>query len=328
MQRLRFLNRDYWNPISEDVLPLRDKKETLKTRNQHRKSVLIFYILLGYILLQITWWMYQIIILARQVDDSGGLFISKVKMIAGEFAVFMVLMVIGVFWIYKVFNKELLLSQSKKNFSLSVTHELKTPIAASKLFIETILARELPKEKTDELLGKVLNEQDRLQVLIDKILLSARLNNTKMKIDLQSVNLFELIEQSIEKTNSIDITVNKVDPNLFFALDPFYFSSVINNLHENAVKYSQIDPKIIWSAKIVNNDVVIAIEDNGCGIKAEDRAKIFEMYHRSEDEETKSIQGTGLGLFLVLKMVQLHKGVITVSDSSLGGTKFEIRLAK
>jgi signal transduction histidine kinase len=248
-------------------------------------------------------------------------------MIAGEFAVFMVLMGVGVFWIYKVFNKELLLSQSKKNFSLSVTHELKTPIAASKLFIETILTRDLPKEKTDELLGKVLNEQDRLQVLIDKILLSARLNNTNMKIELQKVNLFELVEQSIEKTDSAAISENNIDPSLMLSLDPFYFSSVINNLHENSVKYSPVDPKIIWSAKIINSDVLISIEDNGTGIKQEDRSKIFEMYHRTEDEETKSIQGTGLGLFLVLKMVQLHKGTIAVGASSIGGTKFEIKLA-
>ena len=125
----------------------------------HRKSFLLFYILFGYVMAQICWWIFQIILLSRQLDGTGDMVETKVKMLAGEFAVFFAIISGGMFYITRVFKRELKLAQNKKNFSLSITHELKTPITTTKLLVETLQNHDLPSEKKEELYIKINQEQ-------------------------------------------------------------------------------------------------------------------------------------------------------------------------
>lgn len=300
----------------------------MKKQNIHRKSIVIFYTLVGYILLQITWWIYQIIQLALQIDDSGLLSNSKAKMLAGEFAVFFILFLVGIVWINRVFKNELKLSQSKENFSQSITHELKTPIATSILFIDTLLSRDLPKEKNKEILTKVLHEQNRLNDLIQKILLSSRLNNTEIKINKSPQNLRELLEKSIltyTENRNLNIEISK---DIKINVDAFYFTSVFQNLHENAIKYSAEQTEIKWSATETNQHIKITVKDQGMGVPKDQLDKIFDMHYRAETENTRNVRGTGLGLFLVRKIIELHRGDIQVKSSTDKGTTFELTLPK
>ena len=302
---------------------------SIEQRHAHRKSILIFYILLFYILIQIAWWVFQVLSLANQLDNSGGLVASKVKMITGEFAVFIILVGIGVYWIHKVFKKELGLARRKKNFALSVTHELKTPIASSKLFLETLTQRELPREKEKEVIQKVLKEQDRLQILIDKILLSSRLENADIELNKEKVQLNKFIEDVITSTRAVGFTSIDIPKTHYIDVDTFYWKSVCNNLIENAIKYSEGEPKIEIRSVDKNQDFIeIQFSDNGIGIKKEQQSSIFEMFQRIENEETKTVQGTGLGLYLVKKIVDLHKGTISVQSEPQKGTTFAISIAK
>jgi signal transduction histidine kinase len=298
----------------------------MKSLNYHRKSILLFYILIFYILLQIVWWVYQIIDLAKKIDNSGGLASIKIKMIAGEFAVFFLLLVTGVWYIRKVFIKENKLAENKKNFSLSITHELKTPITASKLLVETLLNRDLPPEKVRSLLEKVENEQNRLHDLIEKVLLASRLDTTTIQLTIQEVNVLDFLKEHTSKLNSANEVLFKVDPKDAFRVDPFLFASVIQNLHENALKYSPNQTSICWTFSKTPTHFILSIADMGAGIPIDQHEKVFEVYYRLDNEETKSSKGTGIGLYLVKKIVDFHQGKISVKNNSPQGTIIEISL--
>ncbi|MCB9194823.1 MAG: GHKL domain-containing protein [Flavobacteriales bacterium] len=301
----------------------------MRPLRSHRKSILLFYILIGYIVAQIAWWIFQIILMSKQIDDSGGVANAKIRMLAGEFGVFFIILSFGVFYIHRVFNKELRLSQNKKNFSLSITHELKTPITTSKLFLESLLNHDskLDPEKRKDIYKKIEQEQDRLNILLEKILMSSRMDNAEINMVFSVQDLSEEVKNVVDKLwpgRNIKLALS---PKMLVKIDPFYFQSVIINLIDNAIKYSEEDSEIIVETLKSGGSAILSVTDQGIGISNEDKLKIFEMYHRLEDESLKTTKGTGLGLYLVERIVKKHQGKIEVLDNQLGrGTKFNIIL--
>lgn len=298
-------------------------------RGTSKKSLVVFYLLIGYILAQISWWIYQIIMLSKQIDDSGGVAQAKMRMLAGEFAVFFVLLCVGLFYIHRVFKKELELSANKKNFSLSITHELKTPITTSKLFIESLINhdKEISPEKRIEIYKKVYAEQSRLNELIEKVLLSARMENSQIKLQLEDCDLEQELKSTVSKMK-IDQQINySLEGGIHVQVDKFYFQSIIQNLVENASKYSPPDSAIEVKLEQKNKAAVISIADEGVGLNTEEKHRVFEMYQRLENEEVKESKGTGLGLYIVKQLVKGHKGRITVEDNPKGkGSIFSVIL--
>ena len=245
-------------------------------------------------------------------------------MIAGESAVFILLLFTGGYFIRKSILKELALVNEKKNFTLSVTHELKTPIASSKLFLETLINRDLPKEQEKSILRKVYNDQSRLQQLVEDILLASKLDEHKVKLYPKKINLYDFvvsITQNMVGENEIHYNIPK---DLNIETDTFYFSSVIQNLHSNAVKYS--DKEIIWEAEQKNNMVYLRVKDIGKGIPKKERQNVFKLFYRMGNEDTRNSKGTGLGLYLVNKIVTLHSGKISVLENKPQGTIIEIEI--
>jgi two-component system, OmpR family, phosphate regulon sensor histidine kinase PhoR len=298
----------------------------MRLLKQHRKLILLFYILNLYIMLQIVWWVYQIIDLANKMDQSGGLAAAKTKMIIGEFAVFIILLIAGIFYIRKVFLKEMALAENKKNFSLSITHELKTPITATKLMVETLQNRELEKDKTNKILEKINQEQDRLHELIEKILLASRIDTSAIQLQIVQLSAQKFITEQIAKFPTTHKCHIDISEEAKIWVDTFLFASVVQNLHENAIKYSPEGKTITWQLSTDKKQTLLSISDEGNGIPEEFHASIFEPYFRIDNEETKSNKGTGLGLFLVKKIIRLHNGSITVKKGQSTGTRFEISL--
>lgn len=297
----------------------------MKSTKQHRKSILLLYILFGYIIAQISWWIFQIILLSKQLDNTGGMAQMKVRMLTGEFAVFFFIFCAGIIYIRKVFKRELELSQSKKNFSLSITHELKTPITTTKLFIETLQNHNLSEEKRNEVYQKVQLEQDRLQTLIEKVLLSERVGSAEFKVNLKKTNINAFAEEELSKMNFKQEIQLHIDGNIDVLIDDFYFRSVFSNLIENASKYSDVDAFIQINISKKNDACLIEIIDQGVGIPDDEKLKIFDVYYRLENEEIRNTAGTGLGLYLVKKIVTLHNGNIRVKNNPSGkGSVFEV----
>jgi len=245
-------------------------------------------------------------------------------MIAGESAVFILLLMTGVFFIRKSILKELALVNEKKNFTLSVTHELKTPIASSKLFLETLINRNLPKEHEKSILKKVYNDQSRLQQLVEDILLASKLDEHKVKLYPKQINLYDFVVSTTQNMVGENNVRYNIPKDLVVELDPFYFSSVIQNLHSNAVKYSE--KEIIWEADVKGEMVYLRIKDFGNGIPKKERQNVFKLFYRMGDEDTRSSKGTGLGLYLVNKIVTLHNGKISIAENKPQGTIIEIEI--
>lgn len=301
----------------------------MRFTGKSKKFIVLFYLLIGYILAQITWWIFQIITLSKQIDDSGGFAKAKMRMLAGEFAVFFVILCVGLFYIHRVFRRELELSSNKKNFSLSITHELKTPITTSKLFLESLMNHgdDIDSKKRLEIYEKVYAEQTRLNELIEKVLLSARMENAQIKLKLENVQLADEVSRVIKKMNTTQEIEMSLEPNVVASIDKFYFQSILQNLVENASKYSPTESMIFVGLSREGKFAKVSIADEGVGLNVEEKAQVFEMYHRLENEEVKETKGTGLGLYIVKQLVKGHKGKITVEDNPNGkGTIFNVFL--
>lgn len=298
----------------------------MSANKAHNRSLLIFYLLVGYVVLQFSWWAYHIFTLAQEVGKEEGFVQRKIMMIAGEAMVFFLILAVGVYFVRKTFNRELELAKEKKNFILSVTHELKTPIASSKLFAETILSRDIPKEKRDDILNKIIKDQTRLEKLVENILLISKVEEHELHIELEKVNCREFIESVIMGLDLSESTKFNIDPKVEINVDRFYFTSVIQNLHENAIKYSKDEGEIVWSVKQQGSSICIQIQDQGIGVPSNQREKIFDLFHRIGDENTRDTKGTGVGLYIVQKIVTLHSGTVKVKDNQPKGSIFEIEL--
>lgn len=292
----------------------------MDSRSRTRKSIIVFYLLIGYIVAQISWWIFQIITVSKQIDDSGGFAKAKMRMLAGEFAVFFVLLCIGLFYIHRVFKKELELSNKKKNFSLSITHELKTPITTSKLFLESLINHDqaLSADKRIDIYTKVYQEQTRLNDLIEKVLLSARMENSEIELRKEITNVSAFVNEYLDALVLEQKLVKDIDAEVLASVDKFYFKSVIQNILDNAAKYSEPETQIIFSLKKQGKNLELKVIDQGRGIANADKASVFEMYNRLENEEEKRTKGTGLGLYIVNQIVKAHKGKIIIEDNPEG----------
>jgi signal transduction histidine kinase len=294
-----------------------------------KQTNILFYILSIYVILQFLWWGFHLIQLSRESAENESMIFRKTLMIVGEGSVFLLLLVFGLFKISSSIRKELTFSQRKSNFLLSVTHELKTPIASTKLYLQTLMRRELPIEKKEDLLAKALEENERLELLIDNILNASRLDNRALTPIKTEINFNELSNQVMERFKkryqNLKI-VAKNEESVMVSADEFMLETILTNLIENAVKYAGIDSEITIFSKRINQQIHFGVEDYGPGITDEEKESIFTKFYRSGNEETRQNKGSGLGLYIVSEFVHLHQGKIICKNNSPKGCIFEVTL--
>lgn len=312
-------------------------------------SLLWFYLLVTYILLQFIWWTYLLVesnneiyhyktelnVLKgeslEEVFNTGKELSRKqygqLLMITGEGSVFIIILLLGIYQIRNSFKKETALAQQQKNFLLSVTHELKSPIASAKLQLQTLQKRELEREKQKEIIINALNDTERLNNLVENILLAAKIENNIYSLYKEEVNLSEyiteLITQTLHSFNYKQKVVLAIEPTIFMEIDKIGFHSIVLNLFENAVKYSPADSTITVSLKKEEPKIILTIIDQGMGIENKYKPFIFNKFYRIGNEETRNTKGTGLGLYITNYLVKQHNGSIAVNSNLPKGTIFE-----
>jgi signal transduction histidine kinase len=251
-------------------------------------------------------------------------------MIIGEGLVFFLLLILGLWKIRSSIKKELIFSQRQNNFLLSVTHELKTPLAANKLYLQTLVKRELDPSKRNELLGKAIIENQRLEAMIDNILNASRLENQVMELHKEWFSLSDLLQGVADRFNkSLQNTIVQTDllVDCKIEADFFMIEAIINNLVENALKYAGNQKIIVlYLQKLDNQRIIFGVKDEGPGIPLEFQSEIFKKFVRSGNEETRSQKGTGLGLFIAAEFIRIHGGKIRYKNNQPSGSNFEITL--
>lgn len=250
-------------------------------------------------------------------------------MIMGEGLFFIITLIIGIYLINRGYNTAVASAQQRRNFLLSITHELKSPIASVKLVLETFKKRQLPPAMSAKLTDNALRETERLNNLVNDLLLSAKLD-TDYQPHFQPLILDELLAALIEKLESkypdaeFHLKIQNEIP--VVQADNTGITSVLLNLLENAVKYSP--EKAVITAELCRSGdyVQVDISDLGMGISAKEKKKIFDKFYRVGNEDTRATKGTGLGLYIVKNTVKAHGGTIVVQDNQPRGTKFSFKL--
>lgn len=235
--------------------------------------------------------------------------------------------------IYLVLSiKSIRLHQRQVNFVDSVTHELKSPIAAVRLYLDTLRLRTLDAAQKTECYDVMEAELTRLELLINQLLEVGRLERLGQENDPEDVNLAPLIQRTLRGAS----TRHKVDESDVFQLDiepavvharPMVLEMIFGNLLDNAVKYAGAPPKVDVQVRVRHRKVVVRIADNGPGVPRDQRKKIFDLFYRGGNELQRTRKGTGLGLYIVRTLVHFLKGRVTVYDRfGQSGSIFEVEL--
>ncbi len=230
------------------------------------------------------------------------------------------LILIGLsFWLVLTI-KEIRLNHRQANFVDSVTHELKSPIAALQLYLETLQMRSIDDEKRAEFHAVMEQELHRLDRLINQLLEVGRLDAVGHHEQANDIQLAPLIQQTVTTA----CTHHKCDPETAVTLDlpqavikarRMVLEMIFSNLIDNAIKYAGDPPEI--SIRVRPSSVgwlKILIGNNGLGIPHAERKKVFKIFYRGGSELHRRRKGTGLGLYIVYTLVKKLKGRISVRD--------------
>lgn len=252
----------------------------------------------------------------------------QLRMFIWEGGFFILLMIVAVALLYTNIRAERIHSHQVHNFMLTVTHELKSPIASVKLYLETLLKHDPPKEKRSEFLTKAVEETVRLEDHIENILSASRLESQTEKINFTELNLFELIENwfstgKYQESGRI-VLDDSLKKDAWMLGDEKKLRSVFTNLVDNALKYSE--DQVFIQASDGNGKIKITVKDLGQGIPKSAQPFIFNKFFRVDDELTRNTKGVGLGLFIANECVKLHKGTILVDSDSGKGSEFVVEL--
>ncbi len=283
-----------------------------------RKSLVIFYVLILYAFAELIWWGY--LLMRAQPGRSA--------MILGEGMVFLLLFFMGAITLHKSLNKERTLHSQKRNFLLSVTHELKSPLASIKLYLETILKRDLELEQRKNFIRKSLKDIERLDDLVENMLIASKIENRSYTFPKQEFNFSELVLRVTERlqihTCNTQTIRAEIEPDIDLLGDQFALTSVVTNLVENAVKYSPPCAEISVKLRKSGAAVYLEVADLGIGIRDEEKLRIFDRFYRVGSEDTRKTKGTGLGLFIVKQVLTNHQAQIKVKNNKPTGTIFEV----
>ena len=318
--------------------------QSLKTKS----IFFVYWILVLYVLAALIWWY---IALSRQNEQLAQMKIEDLNQLAanyssqqkeilqlkenktaqylGEGSIFCLLIIAGAIFLYRAVNKQLKESRRQEGFFMAITHELKTPIAVAQLNLETLQKHQLDEEKKNKLLDNTLQETRRMNSLCNNLLLASQMESGRQLLTLEHLSINELLH------DCINAAVMRYPKNKFIFheaanttihADAFLMRMAINNLIENAVKYADKNSEVLLEIKKEKKKLELSIADEGPGIADADKKHIFKKHYRIGNEATKQSKGTGLGLYLVKRIIRAHKGEIEILDRHPKGAVFMLTM--
>jgi len=240
---------------------------------------------------------------------------------------------LAAYFLLRDVNREIQMAEMRSHFVASVSHELKTPLTAIRMFAETLaIGRAGGEQATTEYLRTIVNESERLSRLVDNVLDFSRIEQGNKVYRMQSTCLADVVRSAARTMQyplsqlgfTLSVAIDDSIPPVQANADALEQATL--NLLANAMKYSGNARHIEMRLGRSGEEAIIDIVDHGLGISREDQARIFEKFYRVRSVETDPIAGTGLGLTLALHIVEAHRGQVQVSSEVGSGSTFSVRI--
>lgn len=221
--------------------------------------------------------------------------------------------------------------EREKQFTSDASHELRTPLAVIKGTLEVLIRKPREKQEYEEKISFCVSEVNRLNNLVDELLLLARFENQKQNNKIENVYLNALILDSLsrysDKITKQNLDVSTPFQDEYYVLTDYYLISIIiGNLLSNAIKYSKPKGRIQIELRKENSETILTISDNGLGIPSDDLSKIFNSFYRASNSKNPNVKGTGLGLSIVKRLCDILHITIEISSEENVGTTLKLRI--
>jgi two-component system sensor histidine kinase CiaH len=306
----------------------------------------VYWVLLAYIIVGLCFWFSE---LQRQSGKMAGYQVNQLRahdpqyvqqlaairseqknktaQYVGEGSTFLLLILLGAIFVYREVRRQIRLQQQQQNFMMAVTHELKTPIAVTKLNLETLRKHKLDEQKQAKMIQAALQETNRLDILANNILIASQLEGGEY------IQIKELIDLSAMAERCVRDYRNRfpgrkweqqIVPDCMITGDPLLLQLLVGNLLENALKYSPGEAPITLILAQDHGHTFLSVKDEGPGIPDTEKKKIFRKFYRSGQEATRQTKGTGLGLYLCRKIADDQHATLKVADNSPSGSIFTL----
>jgi signal transduction histidine kinase len=271
----------------------------------------------------------RVVIPAAEAPSSG----SRQSFLAATLLLALTFTMVAGYFLWRDVQRDRRLSEMRSQFVSSVTHELKTPLTAIRMFTETLkLDEDVDRKTRSEYLDTILHESERLSRLVDNVLDFGKIERDKKTYRFQPVRLEGVVEKAaraaqypLEQAGFVLETA--IEPDLpALAADSDALQQAILNLLSNAMKYSGNSRRIDLRLDRKNGHARIHVVDQGIGIALEDQKRIFQRFYRTPSAENQHIPGTGLGLTIVAHIAKAHGGEVEVKSRPGDGSSFTICL--
>lgn len=316
--------------------------------NASRRSLQLYWGVVGLVALLLGWWFYffyrQGDFLVSRIERAGGPLAPEqaeavrhaaresLRMFVFEGGFLGLLLLASVWLVVRTLAREVALIRQQKNFLSAVTHELRSPIASARLYIESLLLGRAEGEKRERYLRHAQQDLDRLRDQVDALLESARLGSATPTLRPERVDLAIFAAHHARRFGQLHeerrVHID-IDAHITAAVhaDPAALETILSNLLSNAVKYGGEEPRVEVSVHAAEGRAVLAVRDFGPGLQGVDPAAIFKPFVRGEAAHVQAKAGVGLGLYLVAELTRALGGNARAFDGlEGGGTRFEIEL--
>jgi len=256
--------------------------------------------------------------------------VSKMFVFEGTF--FSLVIAIGIGYLYWMLRKEILFERQQTNFISAISHELKTPITALRLFQNTLFMENLSEDQKNEIKDSFAHSLNDLQATIER-LLNAR--DISPQQDFNNIDYLDISQLTKDTINDLLKIYNKENvalrydfvENIKIRMLADKWRIVVGNILDNAIKYSGEKTELKISISNQGKTANISFIDKGCGFDNSERKKIFKMFYRIGNEDTRKHSGTGMGLYLTKEIVKLFRGKVNASSDGIGhGTTISVTL--
>ena len=311
-------------------------------------SLAIYGVILLLVATLLGWWVYffsqEGALLARLFELAGDPLGShqvavleaearrRSWMLAGEGLFLGVLLLVSSLLVFRAMRREVALARQQANFVAAVTHELRSPIASARLYVDSIRLGRAEGEKQERYLRHAGEDLERLGKLVDDLLETRKISTTGVEVRPERIDVAALTRRLVERHFAVHdesgarVEVHADQPAIAQA-DPAALEKVLDNLIANAVKYGGEQPRVVVSVAPRADHVLIEVRDHGGGLRGVDPAAVLQPFVRGQDEMVREKPGAGLGLYLVNEYVKAHGGRFELADAEGGpGAVARVRL--